>query len=49
MKDKTGWGLEGEAAIQQANLMYANTFLFVEDFVTKFFGESVDMTFVQVI
>lgn len=45
MKDKTNWGLEGEAAIQQANLMYANTFLFLKEFVTKFFGDSVDTDF----
>ncbi|KAI8330678.1 hypothetical protein EDC96DRAFT_579876 [Choanephora cucurbitarum] len=45
MKDKTDWGLGGEAAIQQANLMYANTFLFVKEFVTKFFGEAVDTNF----
>ena len=49
MKDKTDWGLEGEAAIQQANLMYANTFLFVKEFVTNSLARPSTPNFAQAI
>ncbi|KAI8354103.1 hypothetical protein EDC96DRAFT_546336 [Choanephora cucurbitarum] len=37
----TNWDLEGQAAAEQADLMYANTFFFVKEFVSTFFSDRI--------